>query len=145
MTDLQASPMRYRAPREAFPKGWYCLAEAVDVDAALSPVRALGRDLVLYRTVDGRAQVADAYCPHLGAHLASHDGKVCGGVITCPFHKWRFDGQTGRVIGIPYTDVLPPASVSLNLFPTREVDGMVLAWIHPRPFRADRTRLRARL
>jgi len=131
-TALQASPMQLRAPDTGFPKGWYAVAESAEVTGeAMLPVRYLGEDLIVYRTADGAAQVSGAYCPHLGAHLASHDGAIAAGRITCPFHKWQFDGATGRCVHIPYTDVMVPASVKLDLYPTREVDGMVLMWYHP--------------
>jgi phenylpropionate dioxygenase-like ring-hydroxylating dioxygenase large terminal subunit len=68
---------------------------------------------------------------HLGAHLASHDGCVANGELTCPFHKWTFDGATGRVAEIPYSKTLPPSSVGLTLHPTREVDGITFRWYHP--------------
>ena len=132
MPAVQPIAMKYRVPEIAFPKGWYCVAESHELGPdTLLPVSYLDEQMVIYRTADGKAQVADAYCPHLGAHLASHDGCVAGGTLTCPFHKWQFDGATGRVTQIPYSKVLPPASVGLSLYPTREVDGMVLRWYHP--------------
>jgi 3-ketosteroid 9alpha-monooxygenase subunit A len=132
MPALQPVPMKYRVPELSWPKGWYCVAEAKELDLeTLLPVSYLGQQMVVYRTVGGHAQAADAYCPHLGAHLASHDGCVHRGALICPFHKWKFDGATGQVLEIPYSKILPPASVGLTLYPTREVDGMVLRWYHP--------------
>lgn len=137
-TNLEASPMRYRAPDDGYAKGWYRVAESIDVTAdAMLPVRYFGEQLIVYRNADGSAQVADAFCPHLGAHLASHDGAIVGGKITCPFHKWTFDGATGRCIDIPYTKVMVPASVKLTLYPTRETDDMVLMWYHPQGAEPD--------
>jgi 3-ketosteroid 9alpha-monooxygenase subunit A len=132
MSHLEPMPMKYRAPAQGFPKGWYCVAEAAQVNAeTLTAVSWLGEQLIAYRTPDGAAQVADAYCPHMGAHLASHDGCIRDGVVICPFHKWNFDAASGDCVRIPYSE-LPPAKVGLKLFPTREVDGMVLMWYHPR-------------
>ena len=132
MQTLPVAPMARRAPTTGFAKGWYAVAEAdqVSTDAMLA-VSYLNEELIVYRKADGAAQVADAYCPHLGAHLASHDGSLADGQITCPFHKWRFDGATGRCVHIPYTDVMVPSRVGLTLYPTREIDGMVLMWYHP--------------
>lgn len=132
MNAISPIPMRHRSADTTFPKGWYCIAEAEQLTAdAMLPLSWLGQELIAYRTKDGQAQVADAYCPHLGAHLASHDGKLCEGRITCPFHKWEFDSATGKVEHIPYTDVPVPASVRLTLHPTRETDGMILIWHDP--------------
>lgn len=131
MSRLEPVPMRYRMPDATFPRGWYCLAESADVTAdALKSISCIDRQFVAFRRPDGTAQVADAYCPHLGAHLASHDGCIENGAVVCPFHKWRFDCAGGRVVGIPYSRVLPPGA-ALSFFPTREVDGMVLSWYAP--------------
>ena len=132
MNAIQPIPMKYRVPEVAFPKGWYTIAESDEIGAGtLLPVNWLDQQLVVYRLPDGKAQIADAYCPHLGAHLASHDGCISEGKITCPFHKWQFDGASGRITDIPYTDVMPPSSVKLTLHPTREIEGMVMMWHHP--------------
>ena len=47
-------------------------------------VRLLGQDLVLFRAQSGEPRVLDAYCPHLGAHLA------LGG------RDWRFESPDPR-------------------------------------------------
>jgi nitrite reductase/ring-hydroxylating ferredoxin subunit len=59
------------------------------------PVRAFGRELVLFRTRRGLAAV-DAYCPHAGAHLG-HGGTVEGESLRCPFHGLRY-GLDGRCL-----------------------------------------------
>jgi 3-ketosteroid 9alpha-monooxygenase subunit A len=76
------------------------------------------------------ARITDAYCPHLGAHLASHDGCLTEGQIVCPFHKWRFDAATGKCASIPYSKIVP-AQAKLTLYPTREIGNQVLVWYHP--------------
>jgi 3-ketosteroid 9alpha-monooxygenase subunit A len=132
MATIAPIPMKHRVEDTEFPFGWYGVAESNDVTGgALLPLSWLGREMVAYRTADGMAQVADAYCPHLGAHLASADGSICDGRLKCPFHKWQFDGVTGAVTHIPYTDVMVPSSVKLTLYPTREVDGVIVIWYHP--------------
>ena len=129
---LQHVPMRHRAPNAGFAKGWYRVADSDSVRSdSLMPVYWLEQQLIVYRTKAGAAQVSDAYCPHLGAHLASHDGCIEEGVIVCPFHKWRWDGESGRCAGIPYASALPPGTVRLKLHPTREVDRQVLVWHDP--------------
>jgi 3-ketosteroid 9alpha-monooxygenase subunit A len=108
------------------------VAEAADVKAGkMLSVTYLDQQLIVYRDADGKAQVADAYCPHMGAHLASHDGCIKNGQLVCPFHKWAFDGTTGQCTHIPYTQTMVPRSVKLTIHPTREVDGMVVMWYHP--------------
>ncbi len=44
--------------------------------------------------VGGQLTVTDAACPHNGGPLA--DGIVRNGAITCPWHWYSFDLETGR-------------------------------------------------
>ncbi|HEX9259065.1 MAG TPA: Rieske 2Fe-2S domain-containing protein, partial [Acidimicrobiales bacterium] len=67
------------------PFGWFAQCWSVELEpGALVARRAVGRDLVLWRDEAGKAHVQDAYCPHLGAHLAV-GGKVSGCEVECPF------------------------------------------------------------
>ncbi|HZL87715.1 MAG TPA: Rieske 2Fe-2S domain-containing protein [Pirellulaceae bacterium] len=36
----------------------------------------------------------DDFCPHMGASLAG--GYLEGGIVTCPWHAWRFCVQDGK-------------------------------------------------
>ena len=44
--------------------------------------------------VDGEFHVLDGICPHAGGPLGQ--GQLDGNVVTCPWHGWQFDVQTGR-------------------------------------------------
>ena len=63
-----------------------------------------GTDVVLFRGDDGAPHMVDAYCAHLGAHIGV-GGRVEGDCIRCPFHGWRYDGDTGQCNEIPYGDM----------------------------------------
>jgi hypothetical protein len=68
----------YRYPFTPYPDGWYLLCESASVALEqVVPLRYFGRDLVLFRTDGGHAVVADAYCPHMRAHLG-YGGMVEG-------------------------------------------------------------------
>lgn len=82
---------------------------------------------VCYRGEDGQVRIKDGFCPHLGAHLGA-GGVVEGNAIRCPFHNWRFDGDSGQCTEIPYCDRQPPKKAKLNAYPTRELNGMVYVW-----------------
>ncbi|MBW2942183.1 Rieske 2Fe-2S domain-containing protein [Zhongshania aquimaris] len=134
---MKPSPMSLRAPSREFPKGWYCVADSKEVKVEkLLPVSWLGRDYVVFRDTQGLAKVADAYCPHLGAHLASHDGCIKEGRVICPFHHWGFDTSTGKCTDIPYAKVIPP--VSLTFYEVREVNEQIVIWYHPEGLAPDR-------
>lgn len=123
----------FTEPRYPFPvpNGWFVVAEAKDL--APGDVRALyyfGRDLVLFRTMEGEARVLDAHCTHLGAHLAV-GGRVERDCIRCPFHGWKFDGESGECAEIPYgeTTRIPPKAHTRS-YPTLERNHMIWAWYH---------------
>jgi 3-ketosteroid 9alpha-monooxygenase subunit A len=92
----------------AFPRGWFMVASSDEVtDTALS-VRYFGQDMVLYRGQSGRVFLVEAYCPHMGTHLAKNTTSyivrdkehIEGDNIRCPYHGWRF-GPDGRCNDIP--------------------------------------------
>ena len=88
-------------PLVGYPTGWFVAAWSHEVPVGkVIPARYFGEDLVIWRGESGQAVVMDAYCPHMGCHLAigavghalEHGGTV-GDTIQCPFHGWRFDAQ----------------------------------------------------
>ena len=106
-------------------EGWYWAIRSADLKRGHT--RALsffGRELVLYRGHDGRVRAMDAYCPHMGAHLA--EGKVEGNSIRCLFHYWKYD-ESGRCTEIPcqqQTDFVP----RIQTLPTEEKYGLIWIW-----------------
>jgi len=66
---------------------------------SLDPV-FVGQELAVFRDDRGTVHILDAYCPHLGANMAI-GGRVKGSCLECPFHAWRFDGETGKCTDIP--------------------------------------------
>ncbi|HYC57034.1 MAG TPA: Rieske 2Fe-2S domain-containing protein [Candidatus Binatia bacterium] len=124
--DASARPGQYRFPFTPFPRGWFAVAFGDELVAgAVMPLQFFGKDLVAYRTESGRAVVADAHCPHLGAHLG-YGGTVEGECIRCPFHRWKFD-DSGRCVEIPFQN-RPSSRARLHRWHVDEVDGMVLVW-----------------
>lgn len=53
---------------------------------------AEGRIFAAYQ-VDGEFHVIDGICPHAGGPLGK--GILSGSIVTCPWHGWQFDVQTG--------------------------------------------------
>src|ERR1700754_1346761 len=90
-------PIRNRSSLPTYPNGWFRVASSEEVTAdSLLPLTYFGTHYIAFRAADGTARVADAYYPHLGAHLASHTGKIENGTITCPFHRWQFAADNGQ-------------------------------------------------
>ena len=104
--------------------GWYwALASREIRRGEVKPARVLGRDLVVWRGEDGVVQAADAYCPHMGAHLA--EGRVDGNALRCFFHDWKF-ARDGGCVEVPCLPRPPRARV--NTWPTAERHGLVWVW-----------------
>jgi len=110
------------------PNGWFAVAFSRDLGPGeVQRVRYFDEELVLFRTRSGEPKVLDAYCPHLGAHLAE-GGRVVGDSIRCPFHGWHFDGH-GRCTKIPYCDRIPPRAAT-RAWEVVERNHLILVWHH---------------
>lgn len=110
-----------------YPNGWYEVMRSEEL--AIGEVKAvsmIGEQFAVFRGENGQVSVTDAYCPHLGAHLGV-GGQVKGNCIECPFHGWRFDGETGKCINIPYASKVP-AFAKVKVWTSTECSGMVLVW-----------------
>ncbi|RRR43170.1 aromatic ring-hydroxylating dioxygenase subunit alpha [Mycolicibacter terrae] len=119
--EAQAAPTR-------FARGWHCLGLTRDLgDGKPHAVTAFGGKLVAFRGADGKINVLDAYCRHMGGDLS--DGEVKGDEIACPFHDWRWGGD-GRCKKIPYSRRVPKLARTAA-WPTLEQDGMLFVWNDP--------------
>lgn len=85
-------------------------------------VEVNGRDVAVFR-VDGAYYAIDDMCPHAGASLSG--GPVENGIVTCPWHYWRFRLCDGAWADNP--------RVKTNSYPVRiEGDDVVLD-VPPKP------------
>lgn len=111
------------------PWGWFVVGISAELARGeLRTLRYFDRDLVLFRTDSGVAQLWDAHCPHLGAHLG-FGGEVKGETLQCPFHNWRFDTR-GQCVEVPNCDRIPP-NAKTTPWTIVEQNGAILAWFHP--------------
>ena len=112
--------------RESVVRGWYWLCPSRAIRRGkVSAQRLFGRDLAVYRGTDGRVVALDAYCPHMGAHLA--EGRVEGNSLRCFFHQWRYT-QDGRCDDIPCLAGAPPSTARVHSWPTAERYGLIWVW-----------------
>jgi phenylpropionate dioxygenase-like ring-hydroxylating dioxygenase large terminal subunit len=78
---------------------WYVIARSADIaPGGVLAVKALGRDLVLWRSADGQLGCVEDRCPHRGARL-SH-GHVRPNGISCRYHGVTVD-STGAIREVP--------------------------------------------
>jgi phenylpropionate dioxygenase-like ring-hydroxylating dioxygenase large terminal subunit len=120
---------------ERLVEGWYWALKSSDLaKGQAKPLHFLGVELAIFRGESGKVIAMDAFCPHMGAHLA--EGRVEGDSLRCLFHYWKFD-ETGTCTEIP---CLPkPVKAPVQTWPVEERYGFI--WIytgktpqHPVPF-----------
>jgi 3-ketosteroid 9alpha-monooxygenase subunit A len=108
-----------------FARGWHCLGLAEKFrDGKPHSIQAFGQKLVIFQGDDGKLNVLDAYCRHMGGDLSQ--GTVKGNEIACPFHDWRWGGD-GRCKQIPYARRVP-LRARTAAWPTLDQDGMLFVW-----------------
>ena len=77
-------------------------------------ITANDRDIAVFKS-DGQFFAIDDRCPHAGASLSS--GHVEAGIVTCPWHAWRFRLCDGAWADNP--------RVKTTNYPTEVIDGVV--------------------
>ena len=113
-------------PYDGMPRGWFQVAWSGEIEpGAVHPMHYFDADLVAYRSTDGKLNVLDAHCPHLGAHLG-YGGTVEKDCVRCPYHGWLYDPD-GRNVEIPGSDRTNRA-VKIRTWPVHETHGLVFVW-----------------
>ena len=82
-----------------------------------------GSTYALYCLAEDDFALTDGLCTHAGTHLA--DGRLEGCIIECPKHNGRFDVRTGE-------PKRRPATVPLQSYSVKVVDGRIIADLRPR-------------
>ena len=110
-----AIPRRFRVSLDQ----WTRIAPADEIPPGRAKFVAAGdHELAVFRLTDpDRFIVIKNSCPHAGGNLAA--GDVAGSVVTCPWHHWPFDLDTGACT--------LSESVRLRRFEIRVIDGYVCA------------------
>ncbi len=72
---------------------WLRIASAAECPPGTSIERVIGGRVVALANVAGAWHAIDGLCPHQGGPLGT--GRLCGTVLTCPWHGWQFDVTTG--------------------------------------------------
>lgn len=78
-------------------------------------VRIGTADIVVFN-VAGEYHAMENSCLHAGAALSA--GRLCGKVVACPAHGWRYDVTTGALLAAP--------EKRLRKFPVEVIDGRIM-------------------
>ena len=115
---------------------WYAVAKSVQVQPGVAhAVKALGRNLVLWRDTGGQLHCLEDYCPHRGAKLSR--GEILGDNIACRYHGVTLDGS-GTVVRVP---AMPGCALEgrrpVESFPIEEANDAIFVYFasaeHPDP------------
>lgn len=104
------------------------VAQVGDIPAGTGMAYAVnGRMVAVFNEGEEKYSAIDDFCPHMGASLAG--GYLEAGVVTCPWHAWRFCVRDGTWCDNP--------KVKVDHFEVRvegnEVQVLVPAKVSPLP------------
>ncbi len=113
-------------PYASQPTGWFQVAWSAEIGVGtVAPLHYFDRDLVVLRAESGAAQVLDAHCPHMGAHLG-FGGTVRGEDVVCPFHGWSWS-CSGVNTMVP-SEGKATRRRRITSWPTHEANGIIWIW-----------------
>jgi phenylpropionate dioxygenase-like ring-hydroxylating dioxygenase large terminal subunit len=106
---------------------WYAVAKSIQIKPGKPhAVKALGRNLVLWRDAGGTLQCLEDYCPHRGARLSR--GEIIGDHVSCRYHGVTLDG-TGTIVRVP---AMPGCALegrrAVESFPVAETNDAVFVY-----------------
>jgi phenylpropionate dioxygenase-like ring-hydroxylating dioxygenase large terminal subunit len=120
---------------------WYPVQWSAEVGRSPVAVRLCGEDLVLQRDGDGVVHALHDRCPHRGVPL-SMGKEEFPGTITCAYHAWTFDLESGTLVAIitdgPDSPMCGKAKV--RTYPADEAVGLVWVFVgdrEPHPLRTQ--------
>lgn len=121
--EIEAGP----APQR-YARGWHCLGPAsLFKDGKPHGIDAFGTRLVVFQGQDGKLNVINAYCLHLGGDLSQ--GRIVGDTVACPFHDWRWDGE-GTCVSVPYSRRVPVGARTRSWI-SMEFNKQLIIWNDP--------------
>ena len=109
-----------------FAEVWTIVGTAAELKSGrMLPMTVAGERVVLFRDAHGRPAGLVDQCPHRGVALSL--GKLCDGVVECPFHGWRFD-STGANVHVPWNPDAKLERLGALALPVREAGGLI--WLY---------------
>jgi nitrite reductase (NADH) small subunit/3-phenylpropionate/trans-cinnamate dioxygenase ferredoxin subunit len=100
------------------------VANVGDIPEGGSAAFAVGERLVaVFHVGGGQYHAINDLCPHMGASLA--EGYLEDGVVTCPWHAWRFRVCDGTWCDNP--------RIGTDTFEVRVVGDEIQVSLEPRP------------
>ena len=128
MTRLAEIKVENALESHRYARGWHCLGDAEQYrDGKPHTLDIFGTRLVAFATSDGKINILDAFCPHMGADLSK--GTIENDTVVCPFHHWKYD-TSGKCVEIPYCKRIPPKAKTKKWL-TCEENNLLFVWNNP--------------
>jgi len=128
----------HRKPKP-YPNGWYTLMESSELkQKQVKYIECFGLNLAVFRGETGVVYISDAFCPHLGANLAI-GGTVENNCIVCPFHGWKYSGETGLCVNKTLMNCnncndnsnnCNDNSIKIEKYHSIEINNQIMLWFH---------------
>lgn len=99
------------------------VAKVGDIPEGSGQAYPVNGRMVAVFCLEGQYYAIDDFCPHMGASLAG--GHVENGIVTCPWHAWRFQICDGTWRDNP--------KVKIDSFAVRVVGDEIQVCVPPRP------------
>lgn len=113
---------------------WYTIAWKNElVDGEMLSRKILNTSIVLHRAKDGAVKALRDVCPHRMAPLSK--GKLEDGIIQCPYHGLKFNGD-GQCVHNPHGEGHIPPRAVVQSFPVLEKYFAIWVWMGD-PDKAD--------
>ena len=98
--------VHFTSPFAAYQKdGWSLACELIELaDGATRILEVEGRSILVSRFGD-RVTCFENACAHMG--MAMDGGEIDGGLITCPYHDFRYSLETGECLTAPEVQLQP--------------------------------------
>jgi nitrite reductase (NADH) small subunit/3-phenylpropionate/trans-cinnamate dioxygenase ferredoxin subunit len=98
------------------------VARVGDIPSGEGRAFAVNGRMVAVFNEGGKFSAIDDFCPHMGASLAG--GYLEGGIVTCPWHAWRFSTSDGRWCDNP--------KIKIDAFQVRVVGDEIQVLVPPK-------------
>jgi 5,5'-dehydrodivanillate O-demethylase len=106
---------------------WWPIAASVDMDEdPVQPVRILGEDLTLFRSLRGEIGLIGKACAHRAISLSYGIPQENG--LRCAYHGWTYNIE-GKVVDMPFEPACLPLKV--KAYQAQELGGLIWAYLGP--------------
>ena len=119
---------------EFFRRYWHPVSLSSEVGKNPIPLKILGEELVLFRTINGELGLVHKHCPHRNASLVF--GKCENKGIRCCYHGWLF-APDGEILETPGEEENSESArnirerLRLGAYPVIEFNGLIFSYMGP--------------